>query len=745
MSVRYSTAGHSEYPFCMTTTAAPAEPPSSVSSDLLDRTLVLAQLERICASAEFVRSERMIRFLRLVTESTLDGRREELKERFIGERVFDRKPDWDPKLDSVVRTEARRLREKLDSYYQRLGKPDRVKVHIPKGQYAPVFELATLPDTVLETQKHQLLPPGKESEKRSLFPLLAAISSIAALCIFFILQQRPPRNSTFHVVPFADELGPELNPAISPDGKTLAYAWDGGKGNLDIYFKPREGGSPLRFTDNPAPEVNPAWSPDGTRLAFLRIQGQLATVVVKEVHGSGERVLAEVDAQAGGSWASDNGRQVGNMGPAWSRDGHELFVADRTRNGNSFAIFSVALDSGLRRQLTAPPNSARDFYPRVSPDGSRLAFLRYSSHGVGDLFVQFLKSGSALQVTHDRHAIRGESWESNNHRLVFSSNREGGFQFWSIDASGQDLRPLGMEASSVSDPDVAPDGKAVAFVEPVQNWNIWRVPVDAGKLGAPQLFLSSTGRNHSPRYSPDGSRIVFVSDRSGSWEIWTADANGTELKQLTHFTGPWLGGLSWSPDGKWIAFDIRKNSHSSLYRISSSGGSPQAIAASNAEERMPVYSRDGSSIYFNSDRDGSVGIWKYSFADGAVKRVSAQSGFLVRESLNDQSLYLGDEQGSLWQVASGAEPRKVIAGITPCMAWDLSSDRLYFSRSAIDGHDQIAIMEKGQAHSLLELGKPLVTGMPSLNISPDGHWILLTQLDREESDIQLLVSDAPVK
>jgi TolB-like protein/Tfp pilus assembly protein PilF len=98
---------------------------------------VRRQLARILASPGFVNAERMNRFLRLVVERTLAGRANELKEYAIGVEVFDRRPDYDPRVDPVVRVEARRLRAKLEAYYEQA--PAEFRIELPKGSYVPIF------------------------------------------------------------------------------------------------------------------------------------------------------------------------------------------------------------------------------------------------------------------------------------------------------------------------------------------------------------------------------------------------------------------------------------------------------------------------------------------------------------------------------------------------------------------------------------------------------------------------------
>ena len=101
--------------------------------------IVEAQLEEILASAEFRRSERMCRFLRLVTREALAGNGDSLKEYRIGTEVFDKEGTFDPRVDPIVRNEARRLRRKLETYYLTEGKSAAIRIELPKGTYKPIF------------------------------------------------------------------------------------------------------------------------------------------------------------------------------------------------------------------------------------------------------------------------------------------------------------------------------------------------------------------------------------------------------------------------------------------------------------------------------------------------------------------------------------------------------------------------------------------------------------------------------
>src|SRR5215467_11298667 len=100
---------------------------------------VRQQLERILGSPGFSRNERLSRFLRHVVERHLDGKDDELKESVIAVEVFGRSPDFDSRLDPVVRSEAVRLRARLNDYYLKVGKADSLVIELPKGGYVPRF------------------------------------------------------------------------------------------------------------------------------------------------------------------------------------------------------------------------------------------------------------------------------------------------------------------------------------------------------------------------------------------------------------------------------------------------------------------------------------------------------------------------------------------------------------------------------------------------------------------------------
>ena len=102
---------------------------------------VAIQIDRILASRWFARSERLCRFIRYSANYVLSGGADRLKEYLVGVEVFDRGPAYDPRIDPIVRVEARRLRAKLKAYYASAGRDDQLRIEFPKGSYSPVFRV----------------------------------------------------------------------------------------------------------------------------------------------------------------------------------------------------------------------------------------------------------------------------------------------------------------------------------------------------------------------------------------------------------------------------------------------------------------------------------------------------------------------------------------------------------------------------------------------------------------------------
>lgn len=157
--------------------------------------IVRAELREIIASRTFAQTNRLTRFLRFAVENYLRGETERLKETVIGVEVYDRPPDYDPKVDSIVRTEARRLRRKLQEYYETEGQYSRVTITIPTGGYIPQIEfrpqpaLITLPVAERVPEKKEVAPTFLASVKPRLLWIVLIAGVACGISVWLIARQ----------------------------------------------------------------------------------------------------------------------------------------------------------------------------------------------------------------------------------------------------------------------------------------------------------------------------------------------------------------------------------------------------------------------------------------------------------------------------------------------------------------------------------------------------------------------------
>jgi len=218
-------------------------------------------------------------------------------------------------------------------------------------------------------------PGGRRSRLRWLPAGTAVILLLAGVGVGF-WWLRPAPHAAPKTVPLTSYPGHQITPAFSPDGKQVAFAWNGEKeDNFDIYVKHVDAGTPLRLTTNPAPEYAPAWSPDARYIAFCRDFSGANHVEIWMIPalGGAERKLGE---------------SAGCGGLSWSADEKYLALIDKSAPRDPYSIFLLSVETGEKQRLTSPPSGyLGDRSPRFSPDGKTVAFLRDSSAVTADVYV----------------------------------------------------------------------------------------------------------------------------------------------------------------------------------------------------------------------------------------------------------------------------------------------------------------------------------------------------------------------
>ncbi len=720
-------------------------------------------LQHILASQTFRKSARMSRFLKHAVESTLAGETDQLKEVCVGMVVFDRPADYNPKVDPVVRNEARRLRSRLEQYYATEGFADSVTISIPRGGYVATFqqaeaeasdEAAAEPVEIADLEMPSLSEAAPAASLRRSRPRWRRVTLIAAAailtCVFGLARIRRPATTGFPGVRFSYLTSlptREIHPSLSPDGQKVIYSSDQ-NGPYAVYATTLDGQtsrltrslSPARSDSN---ELHPAWSPDGRLFAFLRAAGDSFDVMISPVSGGPERKVATIEKIKIGSPLDDVLLAQGSPGPAWSAGGGELAFTNGAPGGAMAPIYVLELNSGRQRPLTHPALGDNDFCPAYSPDGKWLAFCRLRSNSTSSVYLIPASGGSERQVTHNNEDIRGLAWMPDGHSLVVSSNRAGPQRLWDVDLSSGDMTPLPTAGTSARDPSVSHDGKLLIYSDYMLQAEVWQVPISV-RAAAPHNLLLSTRQDHSAQYSPDGKSVAFVSDRSGSWEVWTMLADGTSPRQVTHFDGPLLGTVHWSPDGKYLTFDARPSGHSAIFVIPALGGTPRELDVNPYEEKMPTWSHDGKWIYFNSNRGGAQELWKIPAAGGKAIPVARQFATDSLESPDGARVFFQGDGPAIWEVPVSGGPAKAIAPLgagtlVSRRMWTVTGQGIWFLRR-VQGCLGLWLYDfgTGQTARKAVLAEDAMLDVPGLTVSADGSSLLYSRRRESRSDLMLL-------
>ena len=584
--------------------------------------------------------------------------------------------------------------------------------------------------------------------------LSAAVILVVGVAVRFYLSRPSSERLTpsspgsslapMKVVPFTSFEGHESSPAFSPDGNQIAFDWDGGTGdNIDIYVKLIDVGTPLRLTTDPGIDRSPTWSPDGRYIAFSRFSDSEKGIFIVPALGGTERKLYSPD------WGHFAFGAV-----VWSPDGKFLAYLDRS-SSETVGIWLLSIENLERRQLTWPPaQNLFDMVPAFSPDGQTLAFVRFSSGRVADIYLVPTGGGEPRRLTFDNREIDGLAWTPDGREIVFPSDRGGGYSLWRISVTGGTPERLAVGGDSDFSPPLSPQGNRLAmsrqgnrlaFVQSAFDTNIWRIeiPESKGRSNPPTKLIASTNLDQGPQYSADGRKIVFESTRSGSYEIWACDSNGTNLAQLTSFNRT-TGTPRWSPDGRHIAFDSRAETHSDIYVTGAEGGSPRRLTTETSDDVVPSWSRDGRWIYFASDRTGDRQVWKVPAEGGEAVQVTKHGGFAAFESPDGKFLYYTSFTApGIWKVAvDGGEEVPVLD--QPKLGywgyWAVVDGGIYFVNVEVKLHPTIEFFSfaTGRVRQIATMEKEAVLAGPGFAISPDRRWILYAQVDQSGSDITLV-------
>jgi len=382
-------------------------------------------------------------------------------------------------------------------------------------------------------------------------------------------------------------------PSYSPDGKKLIYASDQ-SGNFDLWTINLDGSSKVQLISSSEAEMTPVWSPDGLKVAYVRG----SDIYIRKIANT-----EEVKAATG-------------INPAWARDGTEVIY--NTASGD---IYSKRVCAGTLTGVITQPILSQTLtgLAEIRGTASDTNFenyrLEFSSNTLPYTWTEIASSSKPVNngilgvwntaaVPDGEYILRlivnDRAGNSLQNTIVVNADNDN----WKLTIT--ELKQLTSHEAWDIEPAWSPDGTKIAFSSNRSgNYDVWVMNADGTGL---RNLTNDPAYDSKPVWSPDGIRIAFVSDRSGNKDIWVVNADGSGTpQQLTNLTiidtDP-----TWSPDNSKIAFASNRSDNFDIWLINSDGtGTPIKLTSSEADDREPSWSQFG--LAFTSDRSGNKEIW----------------------------------------------------------------------------------------------------------------------------------------
>ena len=398
-----------------------------------------------------------------------------------------------------------------------------------------------------------------------------AVAITAAVAWWVLRSKRPPQMPVPRALTF--DSGVTIFPAISRDGKLLAYASDRADGtNPDIWVQQIDGGPPVRLTRHPAHDSEPDFSPDGTRIAFSSTRDGGGVFVIPTLGGD-ERKLA------------DHGKN-----PRFSPDGK--WIAYAVGEGSGLRVFVVPATGGESRRM-APGFRTIGQPPLWSPDGKHLLIGSFDATEPPtvppwDWWACPLDGGAPVKTGAYKYLVEQGvritmlgDWFDDFLYLKAGTSQTG--NVWRVPLSSKTFQasgPAQRVTSGTGDenmPRVSAAGDVV-FAAIDNRVSLWGVGLDAqGKAsGVPERLTADTGQGTDVHLSRDGKKMVFASRRSGDYDVWMKDLETGKAAAVV------AGPADEQPrkvtaDGSGVIYGTIENQKRVAYQLGFEGGMPRKL------------------------------------------------------------------------------------------------------------------------------------------------------------------------
>jgi len=471
----------------------------------------------------------------------------------------------------------------------------------PEERYQSARDLKIdLSDVKQALQSGELAAAGPvtppTARRAAIVPVVVASTAIASLAWLASLapfsRRSAPASLHARFTQVTEGRGLEQFPSLAPDGKWIVYN-SNAAGADDIYLQSVTGATPINLTsDSAAGDWQPAFSPDGERIVFRSERDGGGLFVMGRTGEAVKRITAE------------------GFNPAWAPTGEEIVYATESVNywpwlrGDHSALWAVTLSTGIKRRIEAGEDAVQ---PSWSPHGYRIAFWRVrGAASQRDIATIPADGGRPVPVTDDAAIDWNPVWSPDGNSLYFSSDRGGTMNLWRVpidERSGRVLGPpdaLSTPAHMAGQIAMATSVRRLAYASIDRSQSIEQIGFDPESetvIGAPVPITTGSRLWDDVSLSPDGGWLALASAQPQE-DLYVARADGSGLRQLTN--GPVLDRYPrWSPDGKRIVFQSNGSGSWDAWVINADG-SGLARLTRDANVTFPNWSPDGSRMVFFS-------------------------------------------------------------------------------------------------------------------------------------------------
>ena len=378
--------------------------------------------------------------------------------------------------------------------------------------------------------------------------------------------------------------GVDNDPRFSPDGSAILFTRTPPSGPSSLYRISTLGSEPRKLIGDAAMGD---WSPDGRQIAFVRHNGGFWILLVAGSDGSSPREIVKVD----------DGITEGIFYPRWSPDGRTIAVARAAPGGATPWQILLADPSGKgTRSISSPPGGSRISSVAWSGSGGEIVYSQGESMSG---FIGVTAAGTARVILQNVHSAAFQTlFRLPDNSATFDVIGPGRVVFDSF-SSRENLQELAPNSKTMPrwltqgdsqdrEPVYSPDGEWVLFVSNRSgSLDLWEVSTKSGAL---RRITEDAAVDWDPAFFPDGKKILWSSNRGGSLEVWMADADGSGARQVTH-DGVDAENPTGTRDGQWIIYDSRNPDKAGQWKIHPDGSGATRIKQGRCP--VPGVSPDG--------------------------------------------------------------------------------------------------------------------------------------------------------